>query len=256
MADDVLMEAKNIGLSVPVYLPQERSILRNPASLLSDFYFNDRNRHFTELLRDFSFSLFPGQRLAIIGMNGAGKSTLLRLLGGIYRPTKGTLTINCKPKGLFDVSLGLLGDATGLENLYLRGLEMGLSTSEIRALLPQILEFSELSDAIDKPLNTYSTGMRLRLAVSLALSVQPDVMLLDEWIGSGDSMFQAKVTDRMNKLVDGSRGLILASHNDILLKRVCSHGIVIHKGQSVFSGGIDESLVYYHKYIRPSKKMA
>lgn len=256
MAGDVLFEAKNIGLSVPVYLPQERSILRNPTSLVSDFYFNNRNRHVHDLLSDLSFSLLAGQRLAVIGINGAGKSTLLRLLGGIYQPTKGTLNINCIPKGLFDISIGLVGDATGLENLYIRGLEMGLSITEIRHLLPQILEFSELSGAIDKPLNTYSTGMRLRLAVSLALSIQPDVMLLDEWIGSGDAAFQAKVTDRMNQLVDGSRGLILASHNDGLLQRVCSHGIVLHKGRSVFMGGIDESLAHYHQHIRPTQKKA
>ncbi len=171
MIGDVLFEAKNIGLSVPVYLPQERSILRNPTSLVSDFYFNNRNRQVYELLSDLSFSLLAGQRLAVIGMNGAGKSTLLRLLGGIYRPTKGKLNVNCEPKGLFDISIGLIGDATGLENLYIRGLEMGLTIDEIRQLLPKILEFSELSDAIDKPLNTYSTGMRLRLAVSLALSI-------------------------------------------------------------------------------------
>jgi ABC-type polysaccharide/polyol phosphate transport system ATPase subunit len=256
MVSDVLIEAKSIGLSVPVYLPQERSILRNPTSLLSDFYFNNGNRQVQVLLSDLSFSILAGQRLAVIGVNGAGKSTLLRLLGGIYRPTKGHLTINCEPKGLFDVSIGLLGDATGLENLYLRGLEMGLTINEIRQLMPQILEFSELSDAIDKPFNTYSTGMRLRLAVSLALSIQPDVMLLDEWIGAGDAAFQAKVTDRMNKLVDGSRALVLASHNDALLKRVCSHGIVLHKGRSVFMGGIDESLAHYHQHIRPSQKKA
>lgn len=254
MVGDVLIEALNIGLSIPVYLPQERSIMRNPASLVSDFYLNNRNRHVQELLIDLSFSLRAGQRLAVIGLNGAGKSTLLRLLGGIYRPTKGTLTINCMPKGLFDISLGFIGDATGLENIYLRGLEMGLTIAQIRELIPKIIDFSELSASIDKPLNTFSTGMRLRLAVSIALSVQPDVMLLDEWIGSGDSAFQSKVTERLNQLVDASRGLILASHNDVLLKRVCTSGIVLQKGRSVFLGELSEALGYYHEHIRPSPK--
>lgn len=254
MVDDVLIDAVNVGLSIPVYMPQERSLMRNPASLVSDFYLNNRNRHVQELLIDLSFSLRAGQRLAVIGMNGAGKSTLLRLLGGIYRPTKGSLKINCVPKGLFDISIGFVGDATGLENIYLRGLEMGLTIAQIRELIPSIIAFSELSASIDKPLNTFSTGMRLRLAVSLALSVQPDVILLDEWIGSGDTTFQRKVTERLDQLVDASRGLILASHNDILLKRVCTSGIVLHKGRSVYCGDLSEALAYYHEHIRPSPK--
>ncbi|MEQ1719195.1 MAG: ABC transporter ATP-binding protein [Hyphomicrobium sp.] len=254
MTDSVLIDARDVGFSTPVILPQERSILTNPANLLADFYFNKPSRHSHALLSNITFSLSSGQRIGIIGPNGAGKSTLLRVLGGIYEPTQGTLTMNCSPRGLFDISMGFVGEATGLENIYLRGLEMGHTMPHIRSKIPEIIEFSELGDAIDKPFSTFSSGMRLRLAVALALIEQPDVMLLDEWIGAGDATFQNKVAARMNALVDGSRGLMLASHNDALLKRVCTHGLVMQKGRVVFQGGINEALSYYHQNVRPTHK--
>lgn len=252
----VLIDARHIGFSMPVYLPQERNIMSNPMSLLSDFYTNQHARRIREVLTGITFTLRAGERLAIIGQNGAGKSTLLRLIGGVYQPTCGELILNCRPKGLFDIATGFHQEATGLENIYLRGLEMGLAMKDIREKIPGIVDFSGLGENIDKPFNTYSAGMRLRLAVSIALSVQPDVMLLDEWIGAGDATFQNKVTARMNSLVDGARGLILASHNDALLTRVCTHGLVMSQGRCVFYGAVGEALDYYHTHIHPKPKAA
>lgn len=256
MATQVLIDAQKIGLSVPVYQAQERSILKNPLSLLADFYVGGEHRTNRQLLEDITFTLEAGDRMALIGENGAGKSTLLRVVGGIYRPTSGSLTLNCTPKGLFDIALGFQPDATGLENIYLRGLEMGMTMADVRLRLPEIIDFSGLGDHIDKAFNSYSAGMRLRLVVAIALSVQPDVMLLDEWIGAGDATFQAKVTARMNELVQGARGLMLASHNDVLLKRVCTRGMVLDHGRCVFVGPLNEALAHYHEKIRPMRKDA
>ncbi|HMN38422.1 MAG TPA: ATP-binding cassette domain-containing protein [Hyphomicrobium sp.] len=247
----VLIDARNVGFSMPVYLPQERNIMANPMSLLSDFYTNQHARSVRQVLIGLTFTLRAGERLGIIGQNGAGKSTLLRVIGGVYQPTSGELIRNCAPMGLFDIASGFIQEATGLENIYLRGLEMGLRMKTIREKLPEIVEFSGLGESIDKPLNTYSAGMRLRLAVAVSLSVQPDVLLLDEWIGAGDAVFQAKVTARMNDLVDGARGLMLASHNDALLKRVCTRGLVMSHGRCIFLGPVDEALDYYHTHIDP-----
>lgn len=244
----VLISASNVKFSVPVVLPQERSILKNPFSLVSDFYLNKQTRQFHTLLDGISFTLREGGKLGIIGHNGAGKTTLLRMLGGIYQPTSGELKIDCVPLGLFDVSHGFIQDATGLENIYLRGLEIGMSMAEVLAEVPRIIEFSGLGDNIDKPFRTFSSGMRLRLSVAVALSVQPEVMLLDEWIGSGDATFKSKVAARMRQLVGGARGLILASHNDDLLREICTHGIVMRKGQIVYNGKLDDALAYYHEH--------
>lgn len=251
MTAQLLIDAQNLGLEMPIFLPQDQSILSNPMTLITDFYRNQNVRQVKHVLHGVSFQLRAGERLALIGQNGAGKSTLLRVIGGIYQPSVGQLTMNCTTYGLFEVALGMVPEATGLENIYIRGLEMGLSMKEVRDKIPGIVEFSGLQESIDKPFNTYSTGMRLRLAVSIALSVQPDVMLLDEWIGSGDAEFQARVTARMNELVDGARGLLLASHNDGLLKRVCTHGMVLDGGACKFYGSLADALEYYYENISP-----
>ena len=251
MTGEILIDARDIGFAMPVYLPNDRSIVANPMSLLRDFYLGGHDRQIKQVLTGITFQLKAGERIGVIGANGAGKSTLLRLVGGIYKPTSGRLELRCKPMGLFDIATGFVQDATGVENINLRGFEIGLSAAEIRRLTPEIIEFSDLADSINKPFSSSSSGMRLRLAVAVALSGQPDVMLLDEWIGLGDARFQAKVTARMNALVDGARGLLLASHNDMLLKRVCTHGLVMHQGRCVYFGGIGEALEHYHAQFAP-----
>lgn len=240
-----LIEAASVSLHVPVIKPNERSLMANPTRLLTDFYLSRTQRSFATLLDRISFTLMPGERLGLIGSNGAGKSTLLRVLAGIYTPSSGHLAINGTAKGLFDISLGMHPEATGLENIFMRGMQMGLGLKQIRALIPEVLEFAELGDHIEKPLGTYSTGMRLRLAIAVSTMIKPDILLLDEWIGAGDARFNAKVKDRMMGLVEGSRGLVLATHNETLMKSLCTHGLVLEAGRVAFLGPVGEALAFY-----------
>ncbi len=240
-----LISALGVSLDVPVITPAERSILINPRQLLIDLYLSRTQRGVATLLNDISFNLEPGERLGIIGRNGAGKSTLLRLLAGIYTPSKGTLSVHGTAKGLFDISLGLSPEATGLENIYIRGLQMGLTIKDIKELIPSVLDFSELGDDIKKPLATYSTGMRLRLAIAVSTMIEPDILLLDEWIGAGDAQFNVKVKQRMMGLIERSRGLVIATHNTALMKSLCTHGLVLDKGRVAFVGDIGEALAFY-----------
>lgn len=240
-----LVEAKNLALRIPIFKASDRSIRISPSRLLTDLYFSRTKRAVATLLDDVSFTVNHGERLGLIGANGAGKSTLLRVLAGIYTPSGGSLTVRGSAKGLFDVSMGMLQDATGLENIYMRGLQMGLNFDEIKALVPGIVEFTELDDAIEKPFNTYSSGMRLRLAVSISTMVEPDILLLDEWLGAGDARFSNKVQDRMNALVEKSRGLVIATHNEKLMRNLCTHGLVLSKGKALFCGDLDEALAVY-----------
>ena len=240
-----LITAHNVCLHVPVVQPAERSLLANPSRILSDLYLSRRRRTVMTLLENITLTLRPGERLGLIGGNGAGKSTLLRVLAGIYTPSSGQLTVHGSAKGLFDISLGMHPEATGLENIYMRGLQMGLSLKEIRALIPAVLEFSELTADIEKPLGTYSAGMRLRLAISVSTMIEPDILLLDEWIGTGDARFSEKVKVRMMKLVERSRGLVIATHNAALMKSLCTHGLVLAKGRVTFAGEIGEALARY-----------
>ncbi|MCB1418010.1 MAG: ABC transporter ATP-binding protein [Notoacmeibacter sp.] len=240
-----LIEARNLTLHVPVIKPGERSLLANPLRILSDFYLARSQRTLATLLDGISFTLQAGERLGLIGPNGAGKSTLLRVLAGIYSPSSGRLIVNGTAKGLFDISLGMHPEATGVENIYMRGLQMGLGLKKIRSLIPEVLEFSELGEHIEKPLGTYSTGMRLRLAIAVSTMIKPDILLLDEWIGAGDARFNAKVKDRMMGLVEGSRGLVLATHNETLMKSLCTHGLVLEAGRVAFLGPVGEALAFY-----------
>jgi ABC-type polysaccharide/polyol phosphate transport system ATPase subunit len=249
---DILIEAKHVSLSVPVYQPRDRRLLVNPLQFITDLYFRRSNRGIVTLLEDISLSIVPGERLGVIGRNGSGKSTLLRLLANIYRPSSGLLKVNGTVKGLFDISLGMNPEATGLENIYIRGLQMGLTLKQIREMLPSILEFSELEDHIGKPMNTYSTGMRLRLAVSISTMIAPDVLLLDEWIGTGDAHFRERIKARMNRLVQHSRGLVLATHNVSLMQSLCTKGLVLDRGRIVFLGPLDEALDFYNKDVPTS----
>lgn len=244
-----LLQVRNLLLQVPIFQPADRHLLSNPGQFLSDLYFARTNRGIVTLLDGISFKLAHGERLGLIGANGAGKSTLLRVLAGIYQPTDGELTVNGTAKGLFDVSLGMNPEATGLENIYMRGLQMGLKLKEVKALVPEIVGFTELEEAIENPLNTYSTGMRIRLAFSVSTMVEPDILLLDEWIGAGDARFRDKVKARMNKLVEHSRGLVLATHNTTLMKSLCTHGLVLSKGRMVFCGDLAEALERYKSEI-------
>lgn len=242
----VLVDAKNLLFGVPVFRPVQRKLLTTPTAFLRDFYLNRRERKIQTIIDRVDFQLLEGQRLAVIGENGAGKSTLLRLVGQIYYPTGGQLNLDCNPAGLFDMSLGFLPEATGLENAYLRGVQMGYSLGTVRERLDRIIEFSGLDrDKIDQPLNTYSTGMRLRLAVSVSLMIEPDVILMDEWIGSGDTEFRSRIQDRLDEIVQGSRGMILASHSENLLRRVCTHGLVLRKGKKMFYGPVEDALDFY-----------
>lgn len=245
-----LIEARDLVLKVPVIKPNERKLLSNPSSLLKDFYLSKTQRRHMTLVDNVSLTLTQGMRLGLMGANGAGKSTLLRLLAGIYHPTTGSLKVNGSAKGLFDVSLGMHPEATGLENIYMRGLQMGLSLQEIKSLIPEVVAFAELEQDIDKPFATYSAGMKLRLAVSISTMIEPDILLLDEWVGAGDVRFRQKVTERMNRLVLQSRGLVLATHSSSLMRKVCTHAMVMDKGRVIFQGELAEAEEFYKTFLK------
>ena len=246
-----LLEVTSLTLRIPIFRPLDRKLLSNPSRLLSDLYLSRTRRASVTLLDNIAFSIKPGERLGLIGVNGSGKSTLLRVLAGIYVPTTGTLTVNGTAKGMFDISMGMHTEATGLENIYMRGLQMGLNLQEIKTLIPEIIEFSELKEVIDNPFNTYSTGMRMRLAFSISTMIDPDILLLDEWIGAGDAGFRRKINNRMDSLIEQSRGLVVASHNTSLMKDLCTHGLVLSNGSMIFCGGLAEALERYQKEINP-----
>jgi ABC-type polysaccharide/polyol phosphate transport system ATPase subunit len=182
-------------------------------------------------LDNVSFSLESGDRLGLVGSNGAGKTTLLKTLYGIYEPTRGAIDIDGRVDALFNITLGFRREATGRRNIAIRGLINGWDWDEIDARTDDIIAFSELGDFIDVPFKVYSQGMAARLAFSIATSFEPEILLMDEWIGAGDPSFQDKARNRMNALAEKAGIIVLASHNHALLKRVCNKILELENGK-------------------------
>ena len=196
-------------------------------------------------IKDFSFELKSGRRLGLLGRNRSGKSTLLRTLAGVYPPSGGQLEIRGSRSAIFNATSGFSPNATGRENIVLRGVIMGLTRSQIKELSPSIIEFAELEDWIDEPIYTYSSGMTLRLAFSIVTAVQNDILLMDEWIGAGDSGFIDKAKARMDLMIEKSQIIVLASHNMPLIQKVCERAIVIDEGRVKFDGDVKEAISIY-----------
>jgi lipopolysaccharide transport system ATP-binding protein len=191
-------------------------------------------------LENINITLKAGDRMGIIGHNGAGKTTLLKVLAGIFEPDRGRVEIDGRVSSMIDVNIGLDASLTGRENIMAMGRMRGFHTKQIIAKIPEITQFSELGSFIELPVKTYSAGMISRLVFAVATSLDPDVLLLDEWIGAGDAGFQDKAAARMNDILSKARVLVLATHNFHLLKQVCNKVLVLDAGKQVFFGSTEE----------------
>jgi len=178
-----------------------------------------KGRRGVQALENINITLKPGARFGILGSNGAGKSTLLRVMGGMYRPTSGSLDVDGRLTGLFNLNLGVSKESTGYENIILKGLMLGLSRDRIKQHAAEIAEFSELGEYINMPVHTYSSGMVMRLMFSTATSFRPEILLLDEWIATGDVGFRDKVNRRLDELMESALIVVIASHNRARMKK-------------------------------------
>jgi lipopolysaccharide transport system ATP-binding protein len=167
----------------------------------------------------------------LLGHNGAGKSTLLRLLGGVYEPSSGHAKVEGEIGSLIDISLGTDPEATGRENIYMRGALLGMPRAQIKKRIEEIIDFSELGDFVDMPLRTYSTGMHLRLAFAVSTIVRPEILLMDEWLSVGDEGFKRKAEERMTELVAATNILVLASHSRDLILHTCNRVLWLEHGK-------------------------
>jgi lipopolysaccharide transport system ATP-binding protein len=196
-------------------------------------------------LRDVSFELRKGEALAIIGANGAGKSTLLKLLNGLIKPDAGAIRLLGRVGALIELGAGLDPVLTGRENIYVRAALMGVPGKYVGPLLPAIIEFTGLGDAIEMPVQFYSSGMVARLAYAVAAHLHPEVLLVDEVLAVGDFDFQRKCINHMMAYLAGGGSLILVSHQPHHIQAVCQRGLVLEKGQVAFTGTATEALDYY-----------
>ena len=207
-------------------------------------------------LEDITFSLKSGDRLGLIGHNGAGKTTLLRVLAGIYKPSKGQISTCGRISSLFNTSLGLDLDDTGLQNISTIGMYLGMQKNEIENKTDEIIEFSELGDFIHLPVRTYSSGMMARLSFGIATSLNPEILLLDEGIGAGDASFAEKAKQRLDQFYQRMDILVMASHSDALIKQLCTKAILLEHGHIVSYGETSEIIDEYHERIKQQEELS
>lgn len=178
-----------------------------------------------------SFELKDGDRLGLVGHNGSGKSTLLRTIAGAYEPVGGTMEVNGRIASMLSITLGMDLEATGYENIFLRATVMGFKPREIAPLVDQIAEFSDLGEYINMPLRTYSSGMSMRLAFAISTSVDADIVLMDEWLSAGDAAFAEKAHQRLTCMINKAKILVLASHDENLLRNNCNRIMRLEHGR-------------------------
>ena len=185
------------------------------------------------------------ERVGLIGHNGAGKSTLLRVLSSVYEPTEGVAKIKGSIGSLIDISLGIDLEATGLENIYLRSALLGIPKKNVDKELNSLVEFTELGDFINMPVRTYSTGMHMRLAFAVSTMISPDILLMDEWLSVGDQSFQEKAENRLNRLIERTNILVIATHSRRLIERCCTRVLWLEHGRLKMDGSPEQVCPLY-----------
>jgi ABC-type polysaccharide/polyol phosphate transport system ATPase subunit len=245
------IKLENVNLQLPIYDVTSQSLKKKLVNFGREKLTNDKDGVVVvNALKNINLLLESGDSLGLIGKNGAGKSTLLRVLAEIYSPTSGIVLIRGKSIPLLDISLGLDDQSTGRQNIRLRGLLVGMTNEEIHEKTAEIIEFTELSDYIDLPLRTYSTGMRVRLAFAISTSIEADILLLDEVLGVGDVGFQDKAKKRLRAFRERAQIVVHAIHDEISIRESCNKVLWLEGGSVVDFGSTDEVIRNYNLAVR------
>lgn len=207
-----------------------------------------RHRDF-DALRNIDFEVHQGHSLGLIGENGAGKSTLLRILAGVTPPTTGSLRVDGKVASLLELGMGFHPEFSGRQNIRLNAAVLGLSEDQVAAAEPEIIAFSELGDFIDRPVKTYSTGMVMRLGFSIAIQVDPEILIIDEALSVGDGYFQKKCVDRIRTFLEGNRTLVFCSHSMYHIAAFCENALWIRGGETAGYGPAELVIREYDSYL-------
>ena len=229
----------------PIFDAKSRSLKKTVMGLVGGNITTEAKVPVIEALRDITLTLQHGDRVGLVGHNGAGKSTLLRLLSGIYEPTRGFAEVRGRVAPVFDLGVGMDPEISGLENIIVRGLFLGMTRKQMEGRIDDIADFTELGDFLRMPLRTYSTGMRIRLALGVVTSIDPEILILDEGIGAVDAAFLEKSKKRLAELVERAGLLVFASHSDEFLRELCDTAIWMEHGCIRQQGDIESVLAAY-----------
>ena len=245
MPNDIVRETATPP-SIIVDHVSKRFVKRNAHSLKEAFvgWFKGRNvrSDYFRALEDLSFQVGEGEAVAILGLNGSGKSTTLKLVSGVLEPDAGRVFTRGRVAGLIEVGAGFHPDLSGRENVFLNAAILGMSRKETEERFDDIVAFSEIGDFIDQEVKHYSSGMFMRLAFSVAIHVELDVLLVDEVLSVGDGPFRAKCVEKIKELTDRGVTMLVVSHDMNMIRQLCDRGIVISKGKKQFDGDVEEAI--------------
>jgi ABC-type polysaccharide/polyol phosphate transport system ATPase subunit len=238
---------RDVSVEFPIYSGGSRSLRKLLFhSTTQGNLARDASDRITVLaLNGITLDINHGDRLAILGANGAGKSTLLKVLAGIYAPTRGRMHASGRVSALLTASVGLNLDATGRENIIIRGMYMDVHPRDMRARVDEITEFTELGSFIDMPVRTYSAGMMVRLCFAVATALRPEILLMDEWLAAGDAGFLRKARQRMEDFVSRTSILVLASHSLPVVREWCNRAVLLNQGRIAAIGSVDDVAAVY-----------
>ncbi len=246
---EVIIDSQNTGLFY--YGDKKREDFRS--YILNKIRLKELKKTKKWVLNDISFKGFSGEILGIVGSNGTGKTTLCRILGGLLKPDKGSLTITGSVSALLSLGVGFNSELTGRENIFLNGTMMGLSLNQMREYYDKIYEFSELKEFIDIPIKNYSTGMKIRLGFSIAAMIAPETLVLDETLSTGDLAFREKSAKKLEELITKARMIVVVTHDMNFVKKRCTRAIWIDKGYVKKDGNPSEVADAYLNYVLTSR---
>lgn len=241
MSNNVAIKVENVGMKF--------NLSSNKVDNLKEYFirFIKRDIMYKEFwaLRDVSFTINKGERVAILGYNGAGKSTILKIIAGVLKPTEGKVTINGKVVPLLELGAGFDPQYTGAENIYLYGAILGYTKDFIDSKYKRIVKFSELGDFINVPVKNYSSGMKARLGFSIATIVEPEILILDEVLSVGDAKFRRKSLRRIRKMMKNGVTVLFVSHSMKQVRKVCNKAILLDGGHVSYAGDLEEAIKLY-----------
>lgn len=227
---NLIVNIKDVDLNIPIITYESVSLRRSLFKINTNRSKNNLNLNSLEIFKKLNLKFYQSDRVGLYGHNGAGKTTLLRLVAGILKPTYGSILVNGSISSFLDISMGVNLDATGIDNIKIRGALLGISKKYIDDKLEDIINFSELGDFANLPCKTYSTGMLMRLYFSLSTFFHADIYLMDEWLSVGDEVFNQKASKQLKSLLNDASLVIMASHNKELLKSFCNRILILDKG--------------------------
>lgn len=239
----------SVSLRYDLHFDRTNSFKEFLVNLVTRRSFVEKKKDSFLALNSINLHIEHGDRIGIIGRNGAGKSTLLKVISGIYKPSSGVLKVCGHIQPLIEVGAGFDPEFTGRENIYINGYMLGFTKKQIKEKEQEIIDFSELKDFIDTPTKYYSSGMSVRLAFTIATMIEPEILVFDEMLSAGDAAFMIKAQERMKRLLDKARIMVIVSHDLGIIKNLCKRVLVVEKGVIVFDGLPEEALDFYQKSV-------